>query len=317
MECQTVHEHLSAYLDRDLPLSMRESFDRHLAHCPQCRLTLAQLQTMTAWVRDFPPLEPSPLFLQQVTARADHLAKRSVPLLFRRFMGAFPAQMAAALVLVVSAALLWQIAPDVWQERQDHPPVQSEPWLSGESTMAPAVEVPAAEPLFEEAPPTPAPLVQVPLQRPVFTAREEPLRMVRDVSARPMLAGLPSEGGAGEFAFLPSIMLRAVDPVQTTQQVWEIVPRLGGALLQAQGMATPVGRTARGPVNVTFSLPATRYQALLDAIRQLPNTSVVEERLAFIGREWSPGSAGALRRLDYSQAATTPQMTLVITILPR
>ncbi len=317
MECQTVREHLSAYLDHDLPLAMRALFDRHLAHCPPCRRTLAQLQTMTAWVRDFPPLEPSPLFLQQVTTRVDHLAKRSVPLLFRRFFGAFPTQMAAALVLVVSATLLWRMAPDIWQEQQVHPTVQSEPWMSGESTLAPTVEAPAVEPLLEEALPTPLPLVQAPLQRPAFTTREEPLRMVRDVSARPIWAGLPSEGRAGEFAFFPSIILRAADPVQTTQQVWEIVPRFGGALLQAQGMATPAARKARGPVNVTFSLPASRYQALLDAVRQLPNTSVAEERMAFFGREWSPGAAGGLRHLNYAQATTPPQMTLVITILPR
>jgi hypothetical protein len=317
MECQTVHEHLSAYLDRDLPLQTRELLDQHFTHCPQCRLTYIQLQTMTAWVRDFPPIEPAPFFLQHVTQRVDQLAKHAAPFFFRRLLGAFPMQVAATLIVVVSAVVLWQITPDIWQGQQAQPPGRIEPWKSQDSTMAPLGDVPSMEPFFEEPPPTPAPLVQAPLRQPVWTWREEPSRLMREVSTMPRLAGLPFEARMGEFALFPSFVLRAADPVQTAQHVWEIVPRLGGALLQAQGMATPADRTTRGPVKVTFSLAAPRYQALLDAIRQLPDTSVVEERLAFIGRELSPGSAGTFRRLEYTPAATTPEMTLVITILPR
>jgi hypothetical protein len=317
MECQTVHEHLSAYLDRELPLHTREQLDDHFAHCPPCRFTYTQLQTMTTWVRDFPPIEPSPLFVQQVTQRVDHPAKRSAPLFFRRLLGTFPMQVAAALVLVVSAAVLWQITPDVWQGQQPPPPVRIEPRNAQDSTFAPLADVPAVEPFLEEPAPLPAPLVQVPLRQPVWTSRAEPPRVLREVSSMPQLAGLPAEGRMGEFALFPSFVLRATDPVQTAQHVWETVPRLGGALLQVQGMATPTDQSARGPVTVTFSLAAARYQTFLDAIRQLPDITVVEERLAFIGWELSPGAAGAFRRLEYAPAATTPHMTMVITILPR
>jgi hypothetical protein len=220
-------------------------------------------------------------------------------------------------VLVVSTVVLWQITPDVWQRQQTHPPMQIEPWKLQDSTMVPLGDAPSVEPFFEEPPPMPAPLVQAPLRQPVWTSREEPSRIMREVSSIPRLASLPAEGRVGEFALFPSFVLRAADPVQTAQHVWEIIPRLGGALLQAQGMATPTDQTTRGPVKVTFSLAATRYQAFLDAIRQLPDTAVVEERMAFIGRELSPGSAGTFRRLEYAPAATTPQMTMVITILPR
>jgi hypothetical protein len=272
---------------------------------------------MMAWMRDFPPIEPSPLFLQQVTKRVDHLRKGSAVLLFRRLVGALPMQVAAAVALVASAAVLWQATPHIWRGQQARPPVWVEPWSSQEQTMAPVVDAPSYEPLFEEALPAPVPLVQAPLRRPVLAGREEPLRMVRDVSTMPTWPGQAPEGRTAELTLFPSFVLRAADPVQTAQQVWEIVPHLGGALLYAQGMATPAGRAARGPVKVTFVMAANGYQALLDAIRRLPNTSMVEERVAFIGRELSPGSAGAFQRLDYAQGATPPPMTSAIIILPR
>jgi hypothetical protein len=317
MECQTVHEHLSAYLDRDLPQPMRELLEHHFTHCPPCQFTLSQLQTVTAWVREFPPVEPSPLFLQQVTNRVDHLTKRSTPLLFHRLVGAFPVQVAAVIALLVSAAVLWQNASDVWQGQQAHPPALTEPWLSRDRTKTPAMDVPAFEPFFDESPSAPAPLVQAPLLRPVLSAREEPLPAVRDVSAMPTRVGLLAEGRAGELALFPSFVLRASDPVRVAQQVWEIVPRLGGALLQAQGMVTPAGLAARGPAQVAITVAAHRYQALLDAIQQLPDTSLVEERLGVAGRELSPGSAVAFRPFEYAPAATPSHMTLIITILPR
>jgi hypothetical protein len=140
---------------------------------------------------------------------------------------------------------------------------------------------------------------------------------MREVSLKPRTADVLAERGVSEFAFFPSYVLRATDPVQTAQQIWEIVPRLGGALLQAQGMVTPADRTMGGQVKVTFSLAANRYPFLLDAIRQLPDTSVIEERMAFISRELPPVPAGALRRLEHLWAATPQPMTSVITILPR
>jgi hypothetical protein len=112
-------------------------------------------------------------------------------------------------------------------------------------------------------------------------------------------------------------MLRAADPVQAVQQIWELVPSTGGELLQSQGMVTPADRTLQGVVRLTLSIAADHYPALLDAIRQLPNTMIAEERMAIIGRELPLGSPGSLQRIEHSHAAKTPQMTLVITILRR
>src|SRR5262245_3156967 len=115
MDCRTVHDHLSTYLDHDVPLQVRLILDQHFEFCPQCSTELAQLSTLTAWVRDFPLVEPSPMFLQCVRKRVGQLPPRPPLPFFRRLVGAFPLQ-AAAVVVVVSAALLWQLGPSVWQK---------------------------------------------------------------------------------------------------------------------------------------------------------------------------------------------------------
>jgi Domain of unknown function (DUF4349) len=132
-----------------------------------------------------------------------------------------------------------------------------------------------------------------------------------------LLAGMPAETRGGEVAFSPRLMLRAPDPVQAAQQIWELVPRTGGALLQSQGMITSADRTSRRSVELTISITADRYQMLLDALRQLAGTTVTEERMAIIGRELPLASSGSLWRVEHSQRAKTSQMTLVIAILPR
>jgi hypothetical protein len=117
--------------------------------------------------------------------------------------------------------------------------------------------------------------------------------------------------------FFPSLTLRAADPVQAAQQIWELVPQIGGELLQSQGMLTPADRTTRGVVRLTLAITADRYQTLLEAIRQLSATTVTDERMAIIGRELPQASSGSLWRIDHSQVVKTPRMTLAITILRR
>jgi len=319
MDCQTVQHNLSAYLDHDVPLFTRQLLDEHFTRCPQCRCELTRFQTMATWVRSFPALDPSSTFLEQVCERVEHLPSGSPTPLFRRLVGALPLQAAAALVVAVSAALLWQMTPSLWhrQELQNPAPTWIEPWTSRDSAPTPLMAPPPFDVPLEESFQVPAPLVQAPPQRPLFTSYEESGRMARDVATIPTMAGLPTEARVGEVSLFPSVVLRAADPVQAAQQIWEIVPQMGGALLQSQGMVTPAGYASRGPVKVTLTLGAERYQALLEAIRQLPGTQLTEERMTFISRELRPTPGGSLRHLDYAQTSMTPQMTLVITILPR
>jgi hypothetical protein len=319
MDCRTVHGYLSTYLDHDLPPQTRAILDQHFEACPPCRTELAHLQMVTAWVHDLPRIEPSAAFFQQVRERVEHLPYRSRVGLFRRLAGTVPLQAAAALIVVLSAALVWQMTPNLWQgqEQEAEAPARAEPWLSRERSISPILDAPPFEPPLEESFPAPIPLVQLQPRRPGFMGREEFVRFGRDVPGMPRLAGMPAEGRVGEVSLFPSLILQADDPVQAAQQIWELVPRMGGALLQSQGMVTPAGRTSRGPVKVALSIAADRYQTLLDAIRQVPGSTVTEERMAVIGRELPAGATPSLWRIEHTPAAKIPLMTLVITILPR
>jgi hypothetical protein len=319
MDCRTVHDHLSTYLDRELPQQTRALLDAHFEACPPCRTALAQLEAVTSWVGDWPRIEPSAAFLQQVCERVERLPQPSRVGLFRRLAGTLPLQAAAALIVVVSAALVWQTAPSLWrgQGQGTAPPARVEPWLSQERGVTPVLDVPPFDPTIEEPFQVSPPLVQVPPRHPAFMAREEFVRVSREFPAMPLLTGMPAGGRGGGVALYPSLTLRADDPVQATQRIWELVPRTGGALLQSQGMVTPAARTSRGPVRVTLSIAADRYQTLLDAIREVPGTAITEERTGVIGRDLPPGETASLRFIEHSRAAKTPVMPLVITILPR
>lgn len=319
MDCRTVHDHLSTYLDRELPQQTRAMLEAHFEACPPCRTTLAQLEAVTTWVGDWPRIEPSAAFLQQVCERVERLPQSPRVGLFRRLAGTLPLQAAAALIAVVSAALVWQITPSLWrgQEQETAPPGHVEPWLSRERRVTPVLDVPPFDPTIEEPFQGSPPLVQIPPRYPAFMPREEFVRVTREFPAMPLLTGMPAEDKGGGVALYPSLILRADDPVQAAQRLWELVPRTGGALLQSQGMITPAARASRAPVRVTLSIAADRYQALLNAIREVPGTTITEERMAVIGRDLPPGETASLRLLEHSRVNEPPVMPLVITILPR
>lgn len=319
MDCRTVHDHLSTYLDHDLPLQTRVLLDQHFDACPPCRTALTQLRTVALWVRDLPQIEPSSTFLHRVCERVEGLPQQSRTTFFRRLAGTIPLQAAAALVVVVSAALIWQIAPYGWQENQVETelPYRTEPRMSRERNVTPVLDAPPFEPMLEESFPSPAPVVQAPLRHPSLMGREQFVRYGRDWPTMPLSAGMPGMGRGGEVSFFPSLILRTEDPVQTAQQIWELVPRTGGALLQSQGMITPAGHTIQGPVRMTLAIAADRYHTLLDTIRQIPGTLVTEERMAIIGREMPLVGTASLRQIEQAQTTNIPSMTLVITVFPR
>jgi hypothetical protein len=318
MDCQTVHDHLSSYVDHDVPQAIRMALDQHLEACPKCCREFTQLHMISAWVRDFPLIEPSPMFLQQVRDQVGRLPHRPKLGFFRRLAGALPLQVAAA-IAVVSAALVWQMAPHVQQGQIQEvpPPAYREPWLSRERSVAPVLDAPLLEPAIDEPLPTPAPLVQVLPRWAGAVVQEDVVRVGHESSGMPRLAGITAGGWSGGASYLPSLTLRAVDPMQAAQQIWELVPQLGGELLQAQGMVTPADQTSPGVVRLTLSITADRYPMFLEAIRQLPGTTVSEERTAMIGRELPQASAGFLRQVDRTQVAKPSPMTLVMSILRR
>jgi len=319
MDCRTVRDYLSSYLDQDVPLQMRHRLDQHFESCAPCRQDLTQLHKSTAWLRDFPLIEPSPIFLQHVRQRVERLPSRSSLAFFRRLSGVIPLQAAAALAVVVSAALVWQMIPHSWWTPTEEvaPSSHTEPWSSRAPRVTPVLDVPPFEAPLEESFPMPVPLVQAPPRPPGLVAREDFVRFERELPVFPQFTGRPAEGRVNTVALFPSLTLRAADPLQAAQQIWELVPRTGGELLQSQGMITPADRTRRGAVRLTLAIAADHYQALLDTIRQLPDTTLMEERLAVIGGEGLLGSSASLRYIEHAPATDPPQLTLVITIIRR
>jgi hypothetical protein len=319
MDCRTVRDHLSSYLDHDVPLQMRYTLDQHFVLCPTCRQDLAQLHQCTAWVRDLPRIEPSRLFLQHVHERVGHLSPRPPLLWFRRLSGLIPLRVAAALAAVLSAAIIWQTTPYFrWRTPEEvTSPPRIEPWSSREPRVIPALDTSPFEAPLDESWSIPAPLVQAPSKRPAFWAREEFVRFGRELPVFPQVNGMPGEGRVNTMVLFPTLTLRATDPLQAAQQLWEMVPRTGGELLQSQGMITPADHTLHGTVRLTISIAANRYQALFDTIRQLPNTTLTEERMAVIGGEGILGSSASLRYIEHAPAAENPSLTLVITIIRR
>jgi putative zinc finger protein len=319
MDCRIVRDYLSSYLDQDIPLQMRHRLDQHFESCAPCRQDLTQLHKSTAWLRDFPLIEPSPIFLQHVRQRVERLPSRSSLAFFRRLSGVIPLQAAAALAVVVSAALVWQMIPHSWWAPTEEvaPSSRTEPWSSRAPRVTPVLDVPPFEAPLEESLPMPVPLVQAPPRPPGLVAREDFVRFERELPVFPQFTGRPAAGRVNTVALFPSLTLRAADPLQAAQQIWELVPRTGGELLQSQGMITPADHTLRGAVRLTLAIAADHYQALVDTIRQLPDTTLTEERLAVIGGEGLLGPSSSLRYIEHAPAPAPPQLALVITIIRR
>ncbi len=313
MDCRTAHSHLSAYLDRALPVPMRERLDTHLGVCLPCRRELAQLQTVISWVRDLPAVEPSPVFLQKLCERVEDIPRRFALRFFRRLSGALPLQVAAAVVLAVSTVVLLRMVPQIGQQQtqSNEPSPRVAPQISRGRNVAPAAEGPPFDHMPQELGPALIPLVQVPAARPALTWREEPRQSTR---GRPGLSFLSIPRGEAEIS---ELTLRATDPLQAAQHMAEALRRVGGAPLEPQRIAPPMGSAVQGPLKVTISLPAEHYQPLLEAIRQLPGTIVAEERILRVGRELWQGMGSSPWRAEYPQETAVPQFTLVITILPR
>jgi hypothetical protein len=264
-------------------------------------------------------MEPSPRFLQQVREQVERLPQRPRPPWFRRLAGALPLQIAATVAVVVSATLVWQMQPHIQQGhvQEVQPASQSEPWLSHERGVVPMLDTLPFEPALEEILPIPTPLVQAAPRWSGWLGHEEVIRVGHERPAIPRHSRLPAAGWSSAIAYSPSLTLQAADPAHAAQQIWELVPRIGGELLQSQGMITPADRASRGVVRLAFVILPERYPTLLERLRQLSGTTLVEERLAVVSRELPQASSPFLQRVEHTPVVDSPQLILVTTILRR
>lgn len=73
MHCEEIQEHLSAYLESDLPGERMDQVRLHLGHCKPCSQVIVQMQTAWASLDQWEGIEPSAQFKQSFWARIDQL----------------------------------------------------------------------------------------------------------------------------------------------------------------------------------------------------------------------------------------------------
>lgn len=102
MKCPSVQDHLSAYLDAEVPEELRRELEAHLEACAACRAELALLQRLDLAFAEL-PLPASPDVTQRVLARV----RRPAPPWWRSL------SLAASLVLglVLGGALTGNLYP--------------------------------------------------------------------------------------------------------------------------------------------------------------------------------------------------------------
>jgi anti-sigma factor RsiW len=69
MKCQAFEKRLSAYEDRELPISEYEEISGHLADCASCRETYEKFKLLWRRLDDLQPIPPPPGFYGQVHRR--------------------------------------------------------------------------------------------------------------------------------------------------------------------------------------------------------------------------------------------------------
>lgn len=79
MKCTEVQEHLSAWLDREVPEELRPRLAEHLAACPACRAELAALERLDAALAGLEAPEPR----RDLAAGVLRRLPRPTPLWFR------------------------------------------------------------------------------------------------------------------------------------------------------------------------------------------------------------------------------------------
>lgn len=115
MQCQEICELIPAYIDGMLSSSLRETVDRHLQNCQECKSELQDLEFVSALIRGLPPVEPLPEFRKNLSKKLEQLDRKKVMSFRSLISGRWPAVAAAvSFLLVMGVASLWSgIMPGV------------------------------------------------------------------------------------------------------------------------------------------------------------------------------------------------------------
>lgn len=108
MKCPEVQDHLSAWLDGELPPEASARVDRHLEACDACRRELAKLEALEQALAALPAPAPAPGLAARVLSRRRRPARRGWQ------------SVALAACLVVGMALGGALARDFYPVAQEN-----------------------------------------------------------------------------------------------------------------------------------------------------------------------------------------------------
>ncbi len=132
MNCETMEELLSAYIDGEVSEEERQTVEQHVALCASCRATVQDFSTAQTFVRTLPIFDAPQGFRQRVTARVERSSRMWFRI--RQFVPRFAFGTVA--LLMMSAGILF------WHLRQAP--------LNQTEQYAASIEVYAEDILFEE-----------------------------------------------------------------------------------------------------------------------------------------------------------------------
>lgn len=108
IDCESVREELSAYIDNELPSSQRQKIEQHLQLCKRCYDEYFELQATSAIMRSLKEIEPPPGLKEKVKERLFKEEKQGIwQKIVRRPWHSLGAAVAGLLLLIGSWNLLF------------------------------------------------------------------------------------------------------------------------------------------------------------------------------------------------------------------
>jgi hypothetical protein len=111
MECRSIREKLSAYIENHLSSEEKVQIKEHLEICRHCRASLEDLKKTMEYTRDLEEMEPPPWLAQKVMNKVREEAgqkKGVLQRLFSPFHIKVPLEAAAMIVIVVVAVYVYK-----------------------------------------------------------------------------------------------------------------------------------------------------------------------------------------------------------------
>ncbi|HDZ62807.1 MAG TPA: hypothetical protein ENH40_06660, partial [Nitrospirae bacterium] len=191
MECKSIKEQISAYIDNELSADEREGVDEHLHGCTDCTLYLDDLKRTIAYSKGLEQVEPPAWLTQKVMTRIREEQKKGfLWKLFHPVSIKVPVQVMATLVVAVTAFYIFKmVEPELkYTGAPLESPVVSE--KKGQETLSGKDSY-----IFEETPSAPA---AAKMQRTDKEVDDTAGRMMKRNEFAPMQDRVESSVGVGE-----------------------------------------------------------------------------------------------------------------------